>query len=92
VELGPQGIRVNAVHPGYIETEMTVSTTPAFREAHLAQTPLGRTGVPAEVAATVAFLLSAAAGYITGADLPVDGGFTSHGGAKTISDALRPAE
>ena len=91
VELGPRGIRINTVHPGYIETEMTASTTPAFREAHLRETPLGRAGVPAEVAVTVAFLLSDAAGYITGADLPVDGGFTSHGGAKTISDALGPA-
>ena len=91
VELGPRGIRINTVHPGYIETEMTASTTPAFREAHLRETPLGRAGVPAEVALTVAFLLSDAAGYITGADLPVDGGFTSHGGAKTISDALGPA-
>jgi 3alpha(or 20beta)-hydroxysteroid dehydrogenase len=89
VELGLRGIRINNVHPGYIDTEMTASAAPAFREAHLRETPLGRTGLPAEVATTVAFLLSDAAGYITGADIPVDGGFTAHGGAKTVSDALR---
>jgi NAD(P)-dependent dehydrogenase (short-subunit alcohol dehydrogenase family) len=71
--------------------EMTASAAPAFRDAHLRETPLGRAGALAEVAVTVAFLLSDAAGYITGADLPVDGGFTAHGGAKTISDALGPA-
>jgi 3alpha(or 20beta)-hydroxysteroid dehydrogenase len=90
VELGRRGIRVNTVHPGYIETEMTASAAPAFREAHLRETALGRTGRPEEVAGTVVFLLSSAAAYITGVDLAVDGGFTAHGGAKTISDALLP--
>lgn len=88
VELGRRGIRINTVHPGYIETEMTASAAPAFHTAQLRETPLGRTGLPEEVAAAVTFLLSDAAGYITGADLPVDGGFIAHGGAKTISDAL----
>lgn len=88
-ELGAQGIRVNSVHPGFIETPMTAGANPAFREATIAETPLGRTGTPEEVAAVVLFLLSPMATFVTGVDLPVDGGQSSHGGAKSISDALR---
>ncbi len=88
-ELGPQGIRVNSVHPGFIETPMTAGANPAFREATINETPLGRTGTPEEVAAVVLFLLSPMAAFVTGVDLPVDGGQSSHGGAKSVSDALR---
>jgi 3alpha(or 20beta)-hydroxysteroid dehydrogenase len=90
MELGPQGIRVNTIHPGFIETPMTASASPVFLAATLAETPLGRAGQPWEVAALVCFLLCDAAAFLTGAEIPFDGGQTGHGGAKSVSDALRP--
>lgn len=89
MELGPRGIRVNTIHPGFIETAMTASAAPPFREANLRETPLGRTGTVDDITPLVTFLLSDDSAFITGAEIPVDGGLTAHGGAKSISDALR---
>lgn len=92
VELGERGVRCNAVHPGMIDTPMMDGASDVFKQAHLALTPLGRPGLPAEVAALVVFLLSDAASYINGAEIPVDGGYSSHGGTKLIIDALNKAQ
>jgi len=88
-ELGPRGIRVNIVHPGFIDTDMTAGAPAAMLAAHLSLTPLERSGSASEVAEVVAFLLSGAASYLTGAEIPVDGGTASSAGAKIISDRLR---
>lgn len=73
-ELGSRNILVNAVAPGFIETEMTAAMTPEAREGLGKQIALERLGTPQDVAATVAFLASDLASYITGQVLVVDGG------------------
>ncbi len=73
-ELGGRGIRVNAIAPGYISTELTDALPEPAREAILAGTPLGRLGDPADVARAVRFLVSDAAAFVTGDVLAVDGG------------------
>ena len=74
-ELGPSGIRVNCVSPGVIETDMIAHFTQADLQAMAEETSLGRIGKPEDVAATVSFLCSAGASYITGQILSVGGGF-----------------
>ena len=73
-ELASRNITVNLVAPGLIETDMTASMTDVMKQEALRQIPLNRPGAPDEVAGVVAFLASAAAAYITGAIIPVDGG------------------
>ena len=76
-ELGKNGVRVNAVAPGLIETDMIESLTPTVRKDYLARIPLRRLGRSEEIARTVAFLASDDARYITGTCLVVDGGLTA---------------
>lgn len=73
-ELGPRNITVNAVSPGFIDTDMTKELPDANREAILSQVPLGRLGEPEEIAAVVDFLASDSGAYITGENIHVNGG------------------
>ena len=73
-ELGSRGVRVNAVAPGYIATELTDVLSEEIRGAILANTPMGRLGSPEDVASAVRFLCSDEAAFITGDVLLVDGG------------------
>lgn len=73
-ELASRNITVNAVAPGYIDTDMTAVLPEKVKEAALAQIPLGRMGAPKDIAETVAFLSSDRAAYITGQVISVDGG------------------
>ncbi|WP_236791879.1 SDR family NAD(P)-dependent oxidoreductase [Amycolatopsis sp. GM8] len=77
VELGAYNIRVNSVHPGFIDTTMLDAITDEWNAQVIAATPLGRRGLAGEVAATVLFLVSPTGAFITGAEFVVDGGLAS---------------
>ena len=77
VELAKYGIRVNAVAPGYIKTDMTASINEKVKEQMYSQIPMGREGTVEEVAPIVEVLLSDAASYITGQIISIDGGITA---------------
>ncbi len=76
VEYAPYNIRVNTLAPGYVETKLTERALrfPAMRQALIDKTPMGRFGLPEEMARAVLFLASDDASYVTGAELAVDGG------------------
>ncbi|MET0466290.1 MAG: SDR family oxidoreductase [Chitinophagaceae bacterium] len=71
------GIRVNSVHPGFINTPLTESQDAALNKVVIDATPMGRGGEPDEIASGVLFLASDEASYITGAELVIDGGYTA---------------
>ena len=73
-EVATKGVTVNSVSPGYVSTAMTLAMPDEVREAIVAQVPLGRMGTPEEIAHVVEFLCSSKADYITGANIPVNGG------------------
>jgi 3-oxoacyl-[acyl-carrier protein] reductase len=73
-ELGSRGIRVNAVSPGFLETDLSASLSAENRSRIIRRTPLGRLGEPADVVGAIDFLSSARAGFITGQVLTIDGG------------------
>ena len=77
-EVAQRGVTVNAVAPGYVETELTGSLPENVKEQIRSQVPAERFGEPEEVAEVVAFLAAEEAGYVTGQTIAVDGGMTMH--------------
>jgi len=73
-ELASRNITANAVAPGYVDTEMTITLSEKAKEAMIAQIPLGRTAKPEDIAGVVEFLASEKAAYITGQVIHVNGG------------------
>ena len=93
VEWAGRGVRVNAVLPGYIDTAMMqITIRTGGLDPLLDRIPAGRIGDPDDVARTVAFLLSDAAAYITGATLRVDGGHLAYGGIPPASSIPAPVD
>ena len=83
MEFAPWNIRVNAVHPGIVDTAI-VAGSDDFKEAMEWMTPLGRIAQPEEIASAVLFLASDEAGFVTGMDMEVDGGFVNAGAYRQV--------
>lgn len=79
-DLAPYNIRVNSICPGFVDTPMTEESLEdeEFQEHVIGNTPLGRVAQPEEIADVAVFLVSEQASYVTGINMPVDGGWTSH--------------
>ena len=79
IQYAKDGIRVNSVHPGFVERPLTESyhAEPGIREARLAATPMGRMGLPEDIAAGILYLASDESSFVTGSELVIDGGMTA---------------
>lgn len=87
IDLGRRNVRVNAILPGFIETDMTSSLAAEMKEVLMDATPMGRLGTPVDVANVIIFLASSKATFITGQALAIDGGL--NGGIVGISGLIR---
>jgi meso-butanediol dehydrogenase/(S,S)-butanediol dehydrogenase/diacetyl reductase len=85
VDYAAEGVRVNAVSPGYTLTPLSATKRPEVMEAFLAAVPMRRAAQPAEIAEVIAFLASDRASYLTGQNIAVDGGVTAHTGQPDVA-------
>ena len=79
IQYADVNIRVNSVHPGFVDTPMTdgLHSQPGVREERVARTPIGRMGVPEDIAYGILYLASDESGFVTGSELVIDGGMTA---------------
>lgn len=91
MELGRFDIRVNTILPGVIVTPMSDDAPEAWTQMVVREIPMGRRGTAEDVAPLIVFLVSDESRWISGAEISVDGGQASHGGMKTLADAVRDA-